>query len=319
MDDTRTCLLLRTNRFSAKEEAFLSTLQVETGFSVAVVADETARPIDCGAFAKISVTRPGAAQLGLYCPRDFTWRCGDYGLYLARQAMPVVTHFWQIEPDVRCSFRSWHDLFRTFDAGSDVDLIGFDLRPSEPAHWWYPSMLQRTQEVYRCLFGLTRFSARAIDHCYAERRRDFYNVWARVMWPNDETFTATILRSAGMRVRDANTFGRVVYTRDSFGYSTVFRGEEFAESAEPEMVYHPVLWGEDYERRVARLHSSPKFEHMRRRVVKAAMRGRYQEPLGSSRTTHASRPESSIYGEAITKHDVAGAETRTLDEAAKRT
>jgi hypothetical protein len=144
-------------------------------------------------------------------------------------------------------------------------------------------MLQRTQEVYRCLLGLTRFSARALDYCYAARCRNLYNVWARVMWPNDETFTATTLKNAGMTVRDANTFGHVVYTRDSFCYSTVFRGEEFAATATPGLVYHPVLSGEDYERRVARLHSSPRFEHMRRRLVKAVMTSGYRGLLGSLR------------------------------------
>ena len=82
------------------------------------------------------------------------------------------------------------------------------------------------------------------------------------MWPNDETFTATILVNAGMRVRDANTFGPTVYTRDSFCYTTVFRGEEFATAASPGLGYHPVLRGEDYERRVARLHSSPRFSNI---------------------------------------------------------
>ena len=283
MDNVRTALLLRTDRLGAMEQAFLSALRMETGFYVAVIVDETAGPIDCGTFAKISVTRPGAARLGLYCPRDFTRRCGDYGLYLARRAMPAVEHFWQIEPDVRGAFSSWGDLFRIFDADPDADLIGFDLRPSEPDHWSYPSMLQRTQEIYRCLFGLTQFSARALDYCYAARRRNFYNVWARVMWPNDETFTATILVNAGMRVRDANTFGPTVYTRDSFCYTTVFRGEEFATAASPGLVYHPVLRGEDYERRVARLHSSPRFEHMRRRLVKAVMTSGHRGLLGSLR------------------------------------
>lgn len=306
MDNKQTCLLLRTHRFSAMEEAFLSTLRAETGFHVAVVADETASPINCGAFEKISVTRAKATHLGLYCPRDFTWRCGDYGLYLARQAMPTIKYFWQIEPDVRGSFPNWGDLFRIFDTGLDVDFIGFDLRPSEPDHWWYPSMLQRTQEVYRCLFGLARFSARALDYCYAARRHDFYNFWARVMWPNDETFTATTLQNAGMTVRDANTFGQVVYTRDSFCYTTVFRGEEFADMATPGVVYHPVLWGEDYERRVARLHSSPRFEHARRRVVNAAMSGRYRGLLASLRGARAELPESSVCRSATPGRDGAG-------------
>ncbi len=291
MTHRRTCLLLRTCRFGHVEQAFLQRLHRESGFVTAVVADETACHLECGDFPKVSVTRRAARQLGLHCPRDFTWRCGDYGLYLARQAMPQIEHFWQIEPDVRFAYPNYGDFFHMFDPYPDVDLIGFDLRLSELDHFWHPTMRQKTHNVYRCLFGLARFSARALDICAAERRRDFYNIWARLVWPNDETFTSTTLIAAGMNVKDANAFGRKLYTREeSFSYWTPFRGETFDDIAQDGLVYHPVLWGEDYNRRIARLRRHPPLERIRRKVLKVVMVEGYHRRLGLGGVLARPRP-----------------------------
>jgi hypothetical protein len=280
MTHGRTCLLLRTHRFGPMEQAFLERLRRESGFLIAVVADETTVPLNCDGFPKISVTRRAVRQLGLHCPRDFTWRCGDYGLYLARRAMPQIEHFWQIEPDVRFAYPDYGDLFRMFDPYPDVDLIGFDLRLAGPDHWWQPTMLQRTRDVYRCLFGLTRFSARALDVCATERRRDSYNIWARLVWPNDETFTSTTLIAAGMKVKDANAFGRRLYTPESFSYWRPFRGETFDDSPQDGLVYHPVVWGEDYDRRIARLRRHWPLARIRMKVLKLVMVEGYHRRLG---------------------------------------
>jgi len=272
------------------EQGFLARLRYETGFAVAVVADETAAPLDCGGFPKISLTRRAASRLGLYCPRDFTWRCGDYGLYLARHAMPEIEHFWLIEPDVRAAYADYGDLFRLFDPYPDVDLVGFDLRPSEPDHWWHATMRQRTDAVYRCLFGLARFSAHALDVCAAERRRDVYNMWARLFWANDETFTTTVLVAAGMVVKDANEFGHPLHTAESFSYWTPFRGEDFEATALAGLVYHPVLWGDDYERRIARLDRHRRLEQLRMKLLRAVMVKGYHRRLGLGRILARPRP-----------------------------
>lgn len=290
MSRTRTCLLLRTNRFGPMEQGFLARLRYESGFSVAVLADETAGTLDCGVFPKISLTRPAASRLGLYCPSDFTWRCGDYGLYLARHAMPEIEHFWLIEPDVRAAYADYGDLFRWFDPYPEVDMIGFDLYPSDPDHWWHATMRQRTGNVYRCLFGLARFSALALDVCLAERRRDLHNVWARLYWPNDEAFTSTVLVAAGLDVRDANEFGRTFHTAGSFSYWRPFRGEDFEASAHEGLVYHPVLWGEDYDRRIARLAHNPRLAQLRMRLLRAVMVERHHRKLGLGRILARPRP-----------------------------
>jgi hypothetical protein len=287
----RTCLILRTQVFGERERAFLAKLQADTGFSAAVAADETRTTLDCAPYAKISVTPARAASLGLYCPADFGWRCGDYALYLARHGMPEMDHFWIVEPDVRFAFSNYADIFGLFDNSPEADLISPDLRLSGADHLWHPTMRQRTPNVYRCCFGLARFSARALDLCLAERRRDRTNPWARLMWPNDESFTASIVIAAGLDARDMNSFGRVLYTVDTFGFFTVRQGETFDDWAQPGLIYHPVLWGEDYSRKVTKMaRGVPLHEVIRLKILRGIMIKRYQRWLGLDRIVGRQRP-----------------------------
>ncbi len=288
-----TCLVLRTHRFGGREQAFLHQLQQDTGFQIAVAADETNGPVDCGAIRKISVTRATIESLGLYCPADFGWRCGDYALYLARQALPSVSHFWIIEPDVRAATADYGGIFSAFDGVPQVDLITPDLKPSGVDHFWHPTMRQRTRNVYQCCFALSRFSARALDLCRAERQRDRTNPWARLMWPNDESFTASVIIAAGLEARDLNSFGRTLYTPETFGFFTVRRGETFDATAEPGLIYHPVLWGQDYERKVVKAaRGVPMHEAVRLKILRGVMMRRYQRLIGLDNIIAKPRPVS---------------------------
>ena len=281
MTASDTCILLRTHKVEPRDAAFLARLGAESAFATAVVADERRGVVDTRGHAKISLTRATAGGLGLHCPPDFAWRCGDYALYLARAAMPHIRHFWLIEPDVRPAFRDYGAFFRHFAEADGVDLIGFDFRRSDRQYYWFPTMRQRTPLVYRSLFALGRFSAAAIDLCRAERQRDRGNVWARLLWPNDEVFTTTVLVAAGRDVRDANTFGTPVYTPETFGFHTLVRGEEFDTVATPGLVYHPVLWGEEFDRKKLRkARGVPWHEAARLKVLRGLMVKRYHRHIG---------------------------------------
>lgn len=278
------CLVLRTQRFTDRDRAFLEKLRADTGFAIAVAADETRGAVACGDIPKISVTRAAAAALGLHCPPDFGWRCGDYALYLARRRFPAMTHFWIIEPDVRFATSDDAGVFAAFDRCPEVDLISPDLRPSGVDHFWHPTMRQRTRNVYQCCFALSRFSARALDVCLAERKRDRLHPWARLFWPNDESFTASIIIAAGLDARDLNGFGRTLYTPETFGFFTVRRGESFAQTAQPGLIYHPVLWGDEYERKVVKAaRGVPWHEAVRLKILRGVMMRRYQRWIGLDR------------------------------------
>lgn len=296
-DRATTCMILRTHRFTGRERAFLEKLRHDTGFQIAIAADETKGKLDCAGIPKISVTRAAAQALGLHCPPDFGWRCGDYPLYLARRALPAMTHFWIIEPDVRAAADDYGSVFAAFDNHPEVDLISPDLKPSGVDHFWHPTMRQRTRNVYQCCFAFSRFSARALDLCLAERRRERTNPWARLMWPNDESFTASIIIAAGLDARDLNAFGRTLYTPDTFGFFTVRRGETFAATAEPGLVYHPVLWGEEYEHKIVRAaRGVPVHEAIRLKILRGVMIRRYQRLLGLDTVIGKPRPVAPWHG-----------------------
>jgi hypothetical protein len=280
-DPVKTCLVLRTNRFGRRESRFLEKLRNETGYRIAIAADETHGMVDCGTIAKIALTRDTAKAEGLYCTADFAWRCGDYSLYLARRLMPEIEHFWLIEPDVRPAWSDYGEFFRLFEPHVDVDVIAFGLQLSGEDHLWHPTMRQKTASVYRCFFACCRFSARALDICLAERRRDRNNVWTRVMWPNDESFTMSVAIAAGLLVRDANSFGREVYTQETFGFFNVRRGETFSSEAEAGLIYHPVLWGVDFDRKQAlAARGVPLNEVLRLKLLRGIMIKRYHRFIG---------------------------------------
>ncbi len=248
----KTVVLLRTHRFGAREAAFAGRLQRESGHAVYILADETRQPLDTSGFAKISISSCVAGGLGLPCPKDFGWRCGDYGFYAARAALPDASHFWLVEPDVYFSMANLAEAFEPFSA-CEADFIAPHLMRAEKAHFWYPTMRWRTADVYRCGFAFCRISAEAVDACLVERRRQATMLPARIMWPNDETFVATVLHRGGFSVADLNAAGRIACTEHSFGFADPHRGEQLATTAFDGLIYHPVLFGEDYTRKTARI------------------------------------------------------------------
>jgi hypothetical protein len=245
-------ILLRTNRFGGREADFARKLQVESGYKLAVLADEAKGPIDTGEFGKIPFDRARLRGMGLHCPDDAAWRCGDYGFYLARVAMPDIDRVWMIEPDVRAGVTSYADLFGSL-AALDADFIAPGVARAERRHFWYPTMRWLTGNVYRCHFAFCMMSAEAADMCLSERRRQSYHPAARLLWPNDETFVATSLHLLSRIVRDVNESGRIWATEQSFGFRAVLRGEDFDRAAPSGLLHHPVLWGEDANRKIARL------------------------------------------------------------------
>ena len=95
-------------------------------------------------------------------------------------------------------------------------------------------------------------STRAIDVCLRERRSGRFSLRDRLQWPNDEVFVATEVAHAGLAIADLNDFGRTVYRRDTFDYAPL-DGDTGAFRDGRDRIYHPVLHGDDYARRVNRI------------------------------------------------------------------
>ena len=243
-------VLLRTHVFADRERTIMREL-ADCGIGpVAVAADESQAPLEVGPFDKVSVTRHSCEAVGLFCPRDFAWRNGDYPLYLARARFPQATHFWMVEPDVEHSFPSFRDFFDRFASRPEIDLLAAWLRLAEPGWYWRQTMSDRPGGIWRCLFATVRISAPAIDACLAARRGKTFSLRDRLNWPNDEVFVATQTVASGLTAADFNTPTGKVYAPEVFGYTPIDGASDFRHPQPG--IYHPVLHGAAYQDRIAR-------------------------------------------------------------------
>lgn len=240
-------ILVRATRLTRPTVEFAEQLALGGGDEVAFLLDgrfpvevEVDRPI-------VLLTQGACSELGLFCPEDFQWRCGDYGLYLARKQFPEVRQFWLFEFDIRLAGGAGSkEFFDFFEDESQADFLACRHGPA-PKNWsWYHHANGRNVVPYYCLFGIVRISARAVDALLEHRLGQGRRSNRRATWPNDEGFVATTLQQKRFLCRDINGFGRDFYSEATLALFTKIRGEEFS-SIEPTVkIYHPVLFGEDF-------------------------------------------------------------------------
>ena len=245
-------IILRTHVFGDRERRMVAALRAGQSQPVVIAADESRRVLDVGDAAKLSVTTAACRRIGLYCPADFAWRNGDYVFYLARRRFPTVERFWLIEPDVEHSFDSFRALFAFFDARPAIDLLAGHIEDATDDWYWFQTGRVRPTGIKRAFFPLVRMSTRAIDVCLRARRSGRFSLRDRLHWPNDEVFVATEVAHAGLAIADLNDLGRTVYRRETFDY-TPLDGDTGALREIPDRIFHPVLHGEDFARRVDRI------------------------------------------------------------------
>jgi hypothetical protein len=269
-------IILRTTSFSTHTASFAGRLSEESGHRVCIVIDETRGEIDVAPFEKISMTRAACERLGLFCPSDFGWRCGDYGFYLARQRYPDEAFIWQIEYDVRLSGSHLDEFFSKFNEAEDVDMIAGHYRQADRYWFWTHAMAARGELVWRCLFPVVRLSAKAIDTLFDMRLHYAKQALRRAEWPNDESFVATISTRAGLRCADINDFGVTLYDDESYSFHQPLDGYALEERARPLKVFHPVLFDGDLQRKIARMQVIQNGETMplkiKRRLIHALNR-----------------------------------------------
>jgi hypothetical protein len=244
-------ILFRTTSFDGRSAAFLDELATATVRPIVILADERRAPVDTGSFPKVSLTDEACQSIGLFTPKDFAWRCGDYGFYLARRQFPEVKSFWMVESDVRIG--NPRDFFALADRSEEPDLLAARLAPADPSWWWHPTVSAADARPYRCFFPLVRLSSRAI--CVLERKRVRHSqqIARRILWPNDEAFVATTIVQAGLSSSDLKSLNKSLYDDQSFSYEHPIKAENFVSDSAGPKLYHPVLWGDDYADKVRRL------------------------------------------------------------------
>ncbi len=266
-----TLVLLRTHRFDAQAAALAERLCTETDFRVAVVADESRGVVDCGPLPKLSMTEASCRALGLHWQADIGWRCGDYGFYLARAALPAATRVWLIEHDVLLRFDKLADFFGPFD-DEPADALLCQFRPAHADWYWYHGMRMRRSEVFRCLFPIVRLTDGAIDRLFAARQEASRSVALKFEWPNDEAFVATEAMAAGLACKDLNDCGRVVYDDLSMSYHRPIDGDALTRLPMDGKIYHPVLFGAALAAKQRALQRQEGRDSLRARVTRRVMR-----------------------------------------------
>ena len=254
---SRIALLIRTHFVDEALLAEAGRIEADGVFDVYALADESRAALDLGPIPKLSLTPAVIAELGVYAGApNLLWRCGDYGLYAARRALPQYDGFWMIEPDVRVNAERPSDVLAGFPGPEQVDFVAGRLRPAEADWDWAATMDPAAGPVWRCLFAVTRVSARAIDLLHEARRQASAVHVAEgrdpALWPNDEAFVATTIARSGLPARDLNDFGRV-YEEAGLSFWFPLSHRELAASGRDGLIYHPVLTGEAYFLKLCRL------------------------------------------------------------------
>jgi hypothetical protein len=264
---SNTAILFRTHKHNARVRSFAMQLARESGHSLVILGDETRTKLDFGEIPKLVLTKEYCREVGLYWQSDIGWRCGDYGLYLARRALPEFKRFWLIEYDVRLHFHHLSEFFTPFQ-NEAADLLVPDLRESEPNWFWYSAMRTRRSKIYQCIFPILRISSELIDALLRERLADSKTIIRKIEWPNDESFVATEAIQAGFLCKDLNDTGRRLYhMNETFSFNLPIDGRLLEDTEPTRLIYHPVVFG------------SEDMAALRKRLRKRPLRGRIARRL----------------------------------------
>jgi len=252
-----THLLIRTKEISRTVMELADELEAISRHPTTLIVDATDGAVRSEARAVIGLSKSACSALGLHCPADFAWRCGDYGYYLARRQFPEAELFWLIEADVRFYGSDPAHFFRFFASRPEVDFLAGSLIPADPSWFWRNTARGRDVAPYRCLFPVTRLSTRAVDAAFARRIEHGRRVSRRILWPNDEALVATTLMNGSFVSRDFNDFGPVFYSEETFYYGMPLNGECLDLAPPGVQMAHPVLFGSEYRAKMQALQQRP--------------------------------------------------------------
>jgi hypothetical protein len=247
-------ILLRATSLSSQLLDFAHHLRAASQLDVAFVFDARfAQNVED--FGVIALSPEKLQQMGLYCPKNFAWRCGDYGYYLAQTEFPGHAHYWMIEHDVRFNHDGAVSFFDKFRA-VECDFLSSYLRPADGDWYWRTFGAASDVAPYRALFPVTRLSQGAIAALLTKRREHAQQWQRRLLWANDELFAATTLMANGLSCRDLNSYGAPVYDEAEYSFETVFEGSQFENDLAQRSgihMFHSVLYGDDYHAKIAKL------------------------------------------------------------------
>ena len=243
-------ILIRCSRVTARLLETARALQSASKQNVRLALDDRAAVPKGLEFETLTFSRAAVRGLGLYAPKDFRWRCGDYLYYLAAATYPGEDVIWLIESDVIVNHPGQ---FFGLASRSGCDFIAADLRMAESAWYWYSYALGRGIKPYRCLFPVTRLSRRAICSLLERRQRHSRNLARRILWANDEGFVATSLAASSLLYSDINSVCPSAWESETFSYDRPISTDRLSDRVGKTFLLHPVLEPSAYERKMTML------------------------------------------------------------------
>ncbi len=238
---TRTLIIVRTHRADAASLQAYDLYARAPGADVIFCVDERAGPVDMQGRAAIGYDEARLAQLGLYAHPNAGWRCGDYCYHVVRAARPGYDLYWLIEPDVRINVPDPPGFFARY-AGHPADLLAARFGVRDEVWHWTHMIVPTGLAPQGCIYPITRLSGRAIDRLYAARRALSADPAFATpdRWPNDESFTASVLVAGGLRCLDLNDAGPQCYTRRTLGVGVTWDEATIPAAPRDGLIYHSV-------------------------------------------------------------------------------
>ena len=246
---SRSLVVFRTHFIDQRLLDFIGLIAAAPDYEVVVAVDEISRTVDTHGLPKLSMNAAAFEALGLFTELgDLLWRCGDYPLYLARQAYPDAAHYWLIEYDVAINRPDPAGFFREFDDAHAQDFLSTHFRERESWWEWGDPMQGEYTVVWRSYFPLVRLSGRAIDFLLQRRRLASTRIMAiapqfRPSWPNDEAFVACELHYNGFDCADfailADCYDRTTFFNDVLVHPDHLPPHDGR-------IYHMVRWDTHY-------------------------------------------------------------------------
>lgn len=226
---------IRTHRWDADAQRLHGLLAPVLGDALCTVFHN--RPADVQPPCPVIDINDGWLRAnGLRVQPDWGWRCGDYFLYALRKARPDADFYWLIEPDVH--FTMSPSVFFDRMAALTQDFLGVQITPMDPKHRFSKGL--PGMPLWRAIFALTRFSARAVDVLFPLRQAYGQGDVPARFFTNDETFCVSHLTAAkGMTLASMAEIAPDLFPKGGFDTDPDRLIDSFA-NHDAAGVFHPV-------------------------------------------------------------------------------
>lgn len=243
-------LIIRTNKIGSREEEMLQIYRQHFKQNIVFALDNRKHNVDGSREDIVSVNEGVLTNLGMTCPDDWGWRCGDFFLYAVHAAYPDFDSYWMIEPDVAFHKTDPGDFFNRC-AEDKSDLLAFSIGTREKPWKHLDAAKKVYDEVYGCVFPLIRVSKPALNYLKSERAR-YGREWDQKSdYSNDEGFVASaIAADPSLSMKRMQNLVPDLFSQKAFNTRNAYTFASL--QARPKGIYHPVLNDKEFWDRATR-------------------------------------------------------------------